>query len=381
MNDICIPGKYCTIYFRKSKTGTIEFSAPKGVFFVQIGTKKLFSLIFAFSAAWLAVRFLLPLVYPFLFGALLALAAEPAVRLLCRRLHLPRAAGAGIGVSVTFLLLCILLLMLCAYILRELGRLTGYLPDITATVQNSISVLRAWLLLLSGKMPRSIQPLLQENIHALFSSGTALVDRTVRYILGLAGNLLSHVPNSALSVGTAVLSAFMISAKLPGLRRGLLQRIPEQRLTRLKALTVRLGRAASGWLRAQAKLMGVTFGILLIGFSLLRIRHPLAWAAGTAAVDAFPVLGTGTLLLPWSILSLLQGDTARGVGLLGIYVTVSLVRSALEPRLLGRQLGLDPLVTLMALYAGFQLWGIGGMLLAPLITVTAMQILPERKEE
>ena len=62
------------------------------------------------------------------------------------------------------------------------------------------------------------------------------------------------------------------------------------------------------------------------------------------------------------------------MGLTGLYVTVMLIRSALEPKLLGRHLGINPLVTLVALYAGYQIWGVGGMILAPILTVTAKQL-------
>lgn len=377
MDDICIPIEYCTIYFGKSKGVTIEFLPCKGVFFVQYGTRKVLTLFSAFFLAWLAVKFFLPLFSPFLFGTLLALAAEPTVHLLSHRFRVPRSVSAGIGVSLTFGLICAGLLVLCAFAVRELKILSSYLPDITVTLENSIQILRAWLLTLAGKTPDSIQPLLQERIHTFFSSGASLLDQTVRYILGLTGNLLSHIPDSTLTAGTAVLSAYMISAKLPKIRKLLLRRIRAERLEKLMDMGKKLKTVVFGWLLAQAKLMTVTFLLLLLGFQLLRINHPILAALAVSAVDAFPILGTGTVLLPWSLIRLLQGDPAHAIGLLGLYTTVSLLRSMLEPKLVGKQLGLDPLVTLIALYAGFQLWGIGGMLLAPLLTVTAIHILPE----
>ena len=94
----------------------------------------------------------------------------------------------------------------------------------------------------------------------------------------------------------------------------------------------------------------------------------------TAAVDAVPLLGSGTVLLPWALVSFLSGAPVRAVGLLGIYATALLTRSSLEPRLLGRQLGLDPLAALMARYAGYRIWGFGGMILAPILTVTAKEL-------
>ena len=114
---------------------------------------------------------------------------------------------------------------------------------------------------------------------------------------------------------------------------------------------------------------------------ILRIPDALLWASGICLVDAFPILGTGTVLLPWSLLCFLQADTARAIGLISTYVAVTLTRSLLEPKFLGRHLGLDPLVTLLALYAGFRLWGIGGMILAPLLTGVALQFTTEQSPE
>lgn len=348
---------------------------------MQIGTRKFLSLFFAFLLAWIGVKLLLPLFSPFLFGTALALAAEPVVRVLSGRFRLPRTVSSGIGVSLTFGLGCAVVLVLCAFLIRELKILSAFLPSLTKTLENGIQVLKIWLLGIAGKMPESVQPLLQEHIHSLFSSGTAFLDRAVRYILGFAGNLLSHIPDSALTVGTAVLSAYMISSKLPAIRQFCLRRITAERKNRITDTAKRLKSVLFGWLLAQAKLMGITFALLLPGFQLLRLQNPFWLALTVSVLDAFPVLGTGTVLIPWSLIRLLQGDTAHAVGLLGLYATVSLIRSTLEPKLVGQQLGLDPLVTLIALYAGFQLWGIGGMLLAPLLTVTAIQILPERNKK
>ena len=80
-------------------------------------------------------------------------------------------------------------------------------------------------------------------------------------------------------------------------------------------------------------------------------------------------------MIPWSVICLLQGETARGAGLLGLYAVVWLIRSVLEPRLLGKELGLDPLVTLLAMYAGYKLFGFLGMILSPLLAVAAVRLL------
>lgn len=345
------------------------------------GTKKVLSSLTVFLTAWLSVRYLLPLFSPFLLGSALALAAEPMVSFLTKKTHVPRPVSAGIGVSMAFCFLAMLLLMLCAFLVRELGMLTNVIPDLEQTARSGLSLVQNWLLQLSAHTPKSIQPLLQENVTAFFSDGAALLDKVVSYLLSFAGSILGHVPDSALSLGTAIIAAFLISAKLPRIKKWLLHRIPKEKLRSLLETARRLKKVIGGWLTAQAKLVGVTFIILCLGFVILRIRYALLWAIGVCLVDAFPVLGTGTILLPWSLICLLQGDTPRAIGIAGIYIVASLTRSMLEPKLLGRHLGLDPLVTLMAIYAGYKLWGIGGMILAPMLTVIALQILPERRKE
>lgn len=332
------------------------------------------SVILAFALVWLVIRFFLPLFFPFLLGTLLALTAEPMVSFLQKQFHMPRFLSSAIGVSTAFFLLTVLLLSLCAFLIRELGTLASVLPDLGQTAKNSFSLIRGWLLHLSDRSPESLQPLLRQNVNDFFSDGTALLDRVIGYLLGLAGNFLSHIPNSALGLGTAVISAFLISAKLPRIRRWILRRIPNDRLCALSRTEKQIRSVLCAWFTAQCKLTGVSFVLLFLGLVILRVPYALFWALGICLVDAFPVLGVGTVLLPWSLVCLLQQDIPRAIGLFSTYLAVTLTRSMLEPRFLGRHLGLDPLATLMALYIGFRLWGIPGMILAPVLTVIVLQI-------
>lgn len=344
------------------------------------GTGRFLSILLVFAVVWLCARLLIPLFSPFLLGTALALTAEPMVSFLHKRLHLPRSAAAGISVTMVFGFLALLLLLLCAFLVRELKTLSGVLPQLEQAARSGINLTQNWLLNLTARTPDSIRPLLENNVTSLFSEGSTLLSRTVSWLLGLAGNLLSHIPDSALGLFTAVLSGCMISAKLPRFRRFLLRRMPRQRLQAVQETWKRIRGTLGCWLKAQGKLMGLTFLILLSGFVILRVPYALIWALGVCLVDAFPILGTGTVLLPWTLILFLQGDTPRAVGMLGIYITITLSRSIWEPKLLGRHLGLDPLVTLMALYTGYRLWGITGMLISPILAATALQLVPEHPD-
>lgn len=347
---------------------------------MRSGTKSVFTVLFASLFLWLGGKFLLPLCFPFLLGTALALGAEPLVRLLCGRMRLARGLAAGIGVTGVFLGFTMLVLLILAFLVRELSMLAGVLPDLTHTARSGITLLQNWLMDLAGRTPQSIRPLLEQNVTTLFSGGTALLDKAFSYVLGLAGAILSRMPDSALTLGTAVISGFMISAKLPRIRSWIHNHFPRERLRPLLETLKQLRLAVGGWLLAQFRLAGVTLLLLLMGLLILRIPYAPVWAVGICLLDALPVLGTGTILLPWGMILYLQGDRARAAGILGIYVVITLIRSVLEPKLVGKQLGLDPLVTLFALYAGYKLWGLGGMILSPMLAVTVVQLLPEHRK-
>ena len=330
---------------------------------------------------WLGGRFLLPLCLPFLLGAALAMTAEPLVSVLCRRIHLPRPFAAGISVSVAFLGIMLLILLILAFLVRYLGVLAGVLPDLTETARSGMVLLQNWMMDMAAKTPPGIRPLLQQNVGAIFSGGTALLEKAFSYVLGLAGTILAQVPDSALGLATTVISGFMISARLPRIRTWITGHVRMEKVQPLMKILARLRRGIGGWVGAQFRLAGVTLGILMAGLLFLRVPHGILLAFAISLVDAFPVLGTGTVLLPWALILWLQGDSARAVGVLGIYAIISVTRSVLEPKLVGRQLGLDPLITLFALYAGFKLWGLAGMILSPMLAVTVVQILPENRKK
>ena len=118
-------------------------------------------------------------------------------------------------------------------------------------------------------------------------------------------------------------------------------------------------------------------GLLLAGFLLMGQRYALLLAAVTALVDALPVFGTGTVLLPWAAVCLLAGQAPRAVALAALYAVISAVRSLLEPKVMAAQAGLPPLAALAAMYAGFRALGVAGMILLPMALLFVKQLHDE----
>ena len=316
---------------------------------------------------WLAFEYLWGLLLPFLAGLLVALAAEPAVMFLHRRLKLPRLLSAGAGVTATLLLILGIVSVLGAVLLRQVTGLAQTLPDLGTAARHGIGVLEDFLVDLTYRTPEGIQPALTGAVVRFFDNGDLLLDQLTQHIPGAVLSTLGRVPDSALGLGTGLLAAFMISARLPGLRQWGKDTLEKTGLNRHLPTVKKARQAALGWLRAQGKLMLLMWGIVTAGFLLLGIRSGVLWAALIALVDAVPMLGTGIILLPWALVSFLQGQRLLALGLSLLFAVATVARTTLEPRLVGKQLGLDPLVTLVCLYVGYRLWGFLGLLLAPML--------------
>ena len=362
----------------------------------------------ALAGLWLALRFLLPWLLPFLLAFGLAALLEPAVRLLMERLHLPRRGAAALCTAALTAAVLGGLALVVWRVGYELSLLLGRLPTLLAGLPTLADGLERWAYRFLIALPVQFQTLARDALEGLLEQGIALPNRFYDALAGAVTGLASALPAAALFLFTTVLATYFTSAGRPALLDGLRRRLPRpssdfllissflppsipgppvgagcaagpRRLpppwrTRLGRVAGGLREALGGWLKAQGLLMLITFGELAAGFLLLRVELSLLLAGLVALVDALPVFGTGTVLLPWAVLALLGGDVRMSVGLLVLYSVISLVRSLLEPRLVGARVGLPPLAALVCMYVGFQALGVLGMLLAPLAAVLARQL-------
>lgn len=330
---------------------------------------------------WLAVKYLLPVAVPFLIGGLIALGAEPGVGLLQRKLKWRRVPAVGLCVSLTLILFVGLTGLLTAVVLKELGAVAQYAPAVGETVGQGMAVLEDWLVNLADRAPENLRPVLIQTVLSTFRDGNALVGQVTERLPGMVTGFIGWISRGALTVGTGILAGFMISARLPQIKGWMGKHLPKAWQEKLLPGLQRAKTAFICWFQAQIKLMLVTWVQVSVGFLLLGVSYAPLWAGVVALVDAVPVLGTGTVLVPWSLVSFLQGNTVQGVGLLLIFAATWLTRSVLEPRLVGKSLGLDPLLSLIAFYAGFRLWGIPGMILMPVAAAMLKNVLSGRENK
>jgi len=192
-------------------------------------------------------------------------------------------------------------------------------------------------------------------------------------MISLGASYVVAFPGLLIQFIFMVISSFFFTADLEQVRGFLLRQVPE----RMRDVVLEVARSARVMvgkiLKVYLFLMCVTFVELYIGFKILRIDMAFLYAVLTAIVDILPVLGTGTVLIPWALGCLLLGDTGRGLALLVLYAVGLIVHTLLEPRLLAGQADLPPITALLAMYLGFRFLGVGGMILFPVVLLLLKQ--------
>lgn len=326
------------------------------------------------GAAAAFLRWLLVPLLPFLLALGLSALAEPAVVRLARGLRVRRSLASGIVTTALLAVPGTAAVLLAGPLVSQLRDWTGRLPealgDLPALWNGLLDRADGWY----ESAPAFLRTALDALARELTENGPSLAGLLGRRLMELGSSLVSALPDAGLFLVTAVLAAYFTGARYPEVLAFLKRQLPEARRRRCRDVLLCLRAAAARWLRSQLLLILMTFALLWTGFIWLRVPCALLAAFFTALVDALPVLGTGTVLLPWALGCLLLGQGKRAAGLAALYAVCSLTRSLLEPRLLAGQGGLPPLGALAAMYAGFRLMGVGGMLLFPLVLLLLKQL-------
>jgi len=193
--------------------------------------------------------------------------------------------------------------------------------------------------------------------------------------LGGLASAASSLPSMLISVIATIISAYFISSDYAALTNFFKTHLPASATTAILRIKQYLIMSLGRWVKAQGLLILVTFCELTVGFVILRQPFAGVLAMIIAFIDALPILGVGTVLIPWGIFALLTGNITKGITLLILYGVIAIVRNSLEPKFVGQQLGLHPLATLFCLYLGYQLFGFVGMFLLPLLAITTVQLV------
>lgn len=324
----------------------------------------------AYAAVWLVliylvVRYALLWLLPFLIALGLAALAEPAIDFCRRKMRFKRSFTAAVLTLGLLLTLTGLVWFLLEQLLGQAVSLLTELPAQLTRLPLLLEELEVRFNSFCAACPAAVRAWLEEGLAMLSVQLPQLLQTFSTRALGFVTDALAALPQAFLFCGTTVLAVFFTAGSYPAIMAFFRRQFTHSGLETARGVKQSLLATLGKWLRSELTLIAITFAQLLLGLLLLRQPYALLLAVLIALIDALPVFGTGTVLIPWALLSCIVGAVPRGIALAALYASISLVRSIMEPKIMAAQANLPPLAALAAMYVGFSVWGVVGMLLFP----------------
>ena len=321
--------------------------------------KRAIFLIGVTAAVYVSFRYLLPLVIPFLLAFLLAKMIEKPVLWLHKKFHLKKPVGAVLMLLLLGGTVGIGLWFLLQNLIRQLIALSEHLPAYMRYVD-------FWVKDCCSELEKLLHLETDSLIHTVYEMGDAagakVRDQALPFVMDNSMNLAKWVINiSAISV-IVVISSILITGEKDEFNRKINKSLFREEITMLSR---KLGRVGSAYLKSQLVIMTLTACICVIGLWLLGYQYALVIGIGIGLLDALPIFGTGTVFIPWVIISIFSGSYLTAAGLATTYLICYFLREFMEARVMGDKIGISPLQTLIAMYVGLKLFGLIGFLLGP----------------
>lgn len=320
-------------------------------------------------AVILVIIFVVPrlIVYfmPFVVGFLFSLLVNPIVRFLDRRIKINRKFGSVLMIALAIGIAALIVYGLALALRTGLRDFMDYLPTMSGNAELEVKNAIVQLQNLINDLP--------------FISGVDLGNLTndiLEFMGGLLtraesgdtvstiGDVAKSIPNMIISIIVGFLATYFFIAD----REKLAEKLDKIMPASFKEKTLRLYRqtlgAVGGYFKAQFKIMGVIYVVLVIGLIILQVKYAWLIGFGIALLDMLPVFGTGTVLLPWAVIKLFSGSYQIAVGMIALYALTFLIHQLLQPKMVGDSLGMDPFAALFFMYVGYKVSSVFGMIVA-----------------
>ena len=329
----------------------------------QVALRLLFSLLATVAfvvIGWNLIRFFMP----FVIGWIIAAIASPLVNWLEKRLKIVKKLGSALIVILVLAAIILALYFGISRLASEISDLIRNFPDMYAQLEIGLRQIGDTLSGIFERLPTGIQNGWKTVVQNLDQYMGNLVSNMSEPTVMAAGNIAKSVPYYLISFIVAVLSAYFFIVEREEVLAWMKRVSPESVQKRMTFVMDNLRYAVGGYFKAQFKIMGIVFLILLVGLGILDTGYFVLVAFLIAFLDFLPFFGTGTAMIPWAVYEFFMGDYKMTVALIVIYVITQAVHQLLQPKLVGDSVGLNPLVTLFLLYIGYRMGGILWMILA-----------------
>lgn len=321
------------------------------------------------------LKYALPFLMPFFVAFCIALLLKPAINWVTQKTKLSRKPVAVLLLVTFYILLGLLIAVAGTRIVlffRDLFRMLPRMYDtmVLPALDELQITIEGWFAALDPALAEAIARV-GENLSEMLASVASSLSA---WALGMVTGAASSVPAFVVKFFMTIIASFFFVSDYYTITSFLTRQFSKEKRELIFKIEQKCVGVLRSFARAYAILLSLTFLELLIGLSLLRVDYALLIALLTAIVDIFPVLGTGTILVPWAVGTIILGNFPQGIGLLVLYAIITVVRQLLEPHVVGKQIGLYPLVTLMCMFVGTYLFGFWGLFGMPILVTLLAQL-------
>lgn len=333
-------------------------------------------LIFALTILGVYLAFKLVMFYiPFLIAFIISLLIEPLIKFVKKKTKFNRKASAIIVMLIVFSIIIGLLVWGITSLITEasdlLQGLNGYFEKAYEQIQGIINYIDFETI----ELPDEVKNIIQNSLFDFLGTVSEWIKNALSSVL----NGITSIPTIGVYTVITILATYFICVDKIYILDQIEHHLPKTWVKKLGVHIREITKTLGKYLKAEFILILISFAISLIGlyifhFAKMNVPYPLIMAIAIAFVDALPILGSGTVMLPWAVICAMNGDISLAIAILILWVIISVVRQFIEPRIVGKQIGIHPIFTLIAMYTGYKFIGVLGMLVGPIVLIILKNI-------
>lgn len=312
---------------------------------------------------------------PFLIAFIISLILEPIIKFIMKKTKLKRKTSSIIVFIIAIAVIIGLLTWGIASLISETSDILSNFNEYADMIYNMIQNLIKNIDFSKIQIPENVMNTIQNS--ALEFLG-AITEWAKNALTGVV-NFITSIPTIGIYVAVTLLSLYFICVDKIYMVDQLEHHLPETWVKKIGVHLKGLIQSLGGYLKAEVILIIISFVISLIGLYIFHfigwnVEYPLIMALIIGFVDALPIFGSGTVMLPWAVFTAFMGDIRLAISIFVLWAIMSIVRQFIEPRIVSGQIGIHPIFTLIAMYTGFRFMGVIGMLIGPIILIILKNI-------
>jgi len=319
----------------------------------------------------IALKFLLP----FIIGIFIAFLIDPMVSLIEKKFRLDRGMVVGVVLTAIFCLFGYVFTLIITRLTFELSKLIYTLPNYSNYYNMVFDRITAYLVYFSTKIPEDILEYVKNNLNQILSAMTGFLSNIYSFLM----NKVTMVPNLFINLFVFLIFVFLFSYFFSKdknkILKFLMNILPKTLQEKIKNVQIELFLSFINMIKAQIILVMISTTITILGLYILKVDYALTLGIICGLLDILPLFGPSLIFIPWIIFSVIMGNISFAMGLLILYVIMIGSRQIFQAKIISQNLGIDPLLTLISIYLGIEIFGFMGLFIGPLVVVIMRALL------